>query len=73
MKAHMPIYRTDLVHLVSEGTSLGEIVKYFGTRWHLSTAETYRLFRSVGLMSTVPSDNDISENRRRQLQDLSLT
>lgn len=71
MKAPMHIYRQDLVRLVSEGTPMAELLQYFTVR--TSRAETFHLFRDAGLMTTIPSFDDISERRRKELQDLSLT
>jgi len=68
----MHIHRQDLVSLVSEGASMDELLKYFTVRWGLSFGETFHLFRDAGLMTPMPKD-DITEKRRKELQDLSLS
>ena len=68
----MHIHRQDLVYLVSEGTSMDELLRYFTVRWELSFGETFHLFRDAGLMTRIYRD-DITEKRRNELQDLSLT
>jgi hypothetical protein len=72
MKTPMHIHREDLVRLVSEGASMDELLKYFTMRWKLSVGETFHLFRDAGLMTHFDFDN-ITEQRRKELQDLSLT
>jgi hypothetical protein len=71
MKAPMHIYRQDLVRLVSEGTPMDELLKYFTAR--MSFGETFHLFRDAGLMTPLPNHDQISETRRKELIDLSLT
>jgi len=72
MKAPMHIHRQDLVRLVSEGTPIAELVRYFTVRWGMSVGETFHLFRDAGLMTTLPTLDDITEKRRKELQDLSI-
>jgi hypothetical protein len=69
----MHIHRQDLVRLVSEGTPMDELLKYFTVRWQLSFGETFHLFRDAGLMTPLPKYDDITETRRKELIDLSLT
>jgi hypothetical protein len=69
----MHIHRQDLVYLVSEGTSMDELLRYFTVRWELSFGETFHLFRDAGLMTQMPNHDNITEKRRKELQDLSLT
>jgi hypothetical protein len=71
MKVPMHRYRQDLVRLVSEGSSMDELLKYFTAR--MSLGETFHLFRDAGLMTPLRTVDDINEQRRRELQDLSLT
>jgi hypothetical protein len=71
MKALMHIYRQDLVRLVSEGTPMDELLMYFTAR--MSFGETFHLFRDTGLMTPLPTHDRITEKRRKELQDLSLT
>jgi hypothetical protein len=68
----MHIHRQDLVYLVSEGASMDELLKYFTVRWGMTFGETFHLFRDAGLMTPMPRD-DITEMRRKELQDLSIT
>lgn len=73
MKAPMHIHRRDLVRLVSEGTPMPELVRYFRVQWKMTIGETFRLFRDAGLMTPLPEYDDITETRRRELQNLSLS
>jgi hypothetical protein len=70
MKALMHNHRQDLVRLVSDGASMEELVSYFTVR--MSLGETFHLFRDTGLMTPPPTLDDITEKRRKELQDLSL-
>lgn len=71
MKAPMHILRQELVRLVNEGTPMDELLQHFSAR--IPLAEMFRLFRDAGLMTPLPFFDDISEKRRKELQDLSLT
>jgi hypothetical protein len=73
MKAPMHIHRRDLVRLVSEGTPMDEMLQYFTVRWKLSFGETFHLFRDADLMTPLPKFDNITETRRKELQDLSLS
>jgi hypothetical protein len=68
----MHIHRKELVYLVSEGTPMVELFEYFTVRWRMSNAETFHLFRDAGLMTRLPAFDNITETRRKELQDLSL-
>lgn len=52
---------------------MDELFRYFTVRWHLSFGETFHLFRDAGLMTTLSSFDNITEKRRKELQDLSLS
>jgi hypothetical protein len=73
MKAPMHIHRQDLVYLVSEGTPMDELLRYFTVRWGMTFGETFHLFRDAGLMTPLPQHDNITEKRRKELNDLSLT
>ena len=74
-------HRAQLVKLVSQGASEKEIVNYFQGELRLSQYETYSLIEEAGIefgrIGTVSGarrpDDGISEERRRYLQQLSLS
>lgn len=73
--------RAHLVRLISQGASEAEVVRYLRDELDLSQYETYALIEDSGiefgrigapLFRPVPKD-DISDERRRYLQQLSLS
>lgn len=52
---------------------MNELLHYFTVRHTLTTGETFHLFRDTGLMTPPPKFDDITEQRRKELQTLSLT
>jgi hypothetical protein len=64
-----------LILLVTEGTPLDDITHRFVFSRGLSKRALTRLYHSAGLMSPIhmPHNDGISEERRKELQELSLT
>ena len=67
-------YREELVGLIANGTRPADIYIHFRLERHLSRATIIELFNDNGVsIALPPSDDPISDERRRQLQELSLT
>jgi hypothetical protein len=67
-------YQADLVILLTNGTQLGEIINHF-TSHDFSYSEAHELVANAGVEFFMPRSVDffeISPERRRQLQELSL-
>jgi hypothetical protein len=66
-------YRQELAALIANGVSAKEIFEYFSRTRNLSRAAIIRLLQDNGVGIALPhSDDDISDERRRQIQQLSL-
>jgi hypothetical protein len=67
-------YREDLVRLLENGTPKVAIMAHFMLTRHLSAKAAIHFLRSAGIGSPMPDPADnITDERRRYLQDLSLT
>jgi len=66
--------REELVALIASGTTPREIFEYFTRSGHLSRPAIIRLLADSGVsLQLPPSEDEISDDRRRFLQELSLT
>ena len=69
-------YRADLVRLIADGTQLGDIIHHL-TAQDFSYSEAHEFVRQCGVeffvQRSVDAHGDISPERKRALQDLSLT
>jgi hypothetical protein len=67
-------YRDELVALIMNGTAAAEIYSYFRLEKHLSRAAIMELLHDTGVSIPLPpTEEEISDQRRRELQELSLT
>jgi hypothetical protein len=69
----MANHREDLVRLIENGTPKIGIVTYFMSTRNLSHDAATKVLRASGVMVSVPNPSDgISDERRQELQELSL-
>lgn len=67
-------YRDELVALITNGTSAATIYNHFRLERHLSRPAIIELLHNSGVSILLPPSHDeISDERRRFLQELSLT
>jgi len=67
-------YRDELVALIGNGTSPADLYSHFRLERHLGRSTIIDLFHQAGLTIPIPpSDDEISDERRRQIQQLSLS
>jgi L-lysine 2,3-aminomutase len=67
-------YREDLVKLLQSGTPKVVIMAHFMSARHISAKAAIEFLRSAGIGAPMPDPNDsITDDRRRYLQDLSIT
>jgi hypothetical protein len=67
-------HRAELVELIANGASEADMVRYFVIHYELTRDEIYTLIRQNGIsFRSSKRVDDISEERRRFLQNLSLT
>jgi hypothetical protein len=67
-------YRGELVALITNGTSAADLFNHFRLEWQLSRPAILRLFNDNGVTIPLPpSDDEISDDERRRIQELSLT
>jgi hypothetical protein len=66
-------YREELVGLITNGIRPADIYIYFRLERHLSRATIIELLNDTGVsIALPPSDDPISDERRRELQRLSM-
>jgi hypothetical protein len=67
-------YREDLVRLLQSGTPKVAIMAHFMAARHLTAHEAIKFLRSAGIGVPMPDPNDdITDDRRRYLQELSIS
>jgi hypothetical protein len=64
-------YRAELVLLIEDGTPVAQIMIHFSVKHHSSRPAMAALFEHNGLMVVIPHNDGITEERRRQSQELS--
>ena len=67
-------YRDVLVDLISRGVPMADIYTHFVTDQHLSRPAIIAMLHDCGVSIPIPpSEDEISDQRRRELQELSLS
>ncbi len=67
-------YRDELVALITNGTPAADIYAHLRLELHLSRVAIMELLHDTGVTIPLPpTEDEITDQRRRELQELSLT
>jgi hypothetical protein len=67
-------YRDVLIDLIRRGVPMADIYTHFRLERHLSRPAIIAMLHDCGVSIPIPpSEDEISDQRRRELQDISLT
>ena len=68
--------RADLVNLISNGTQLADVIHFFTSQYDFTYGEAHHILQDAGvvfLIPKLPGRDEISDDRRAELQELSFT